>query len=133
MMQDRQPERMELRVPYRDIDMHGRMRTAAYIDHAEEALARFWRFRPEVSNEPAYVVRKVSCTFYRGLKNEEVADLVVRAAKIGGKSIGFNVAVQSGNGIAAEVEILWTAVHPSSGEPAPLPEATRDWLYSYVE
>lgn len=132
-MDERHPERMELRVPYRDIDMHGRMHTAAYIEHAEEALARFWRYRPEVENEPAYVVRKVSCTFYRGLRNGEIAQLVVRAAKIGGKSIGFNVAVQTGNEIAAEVDVLWTAVHFESGEPASLPEATRDWLYSYVE
>ncbi|AJY46211.1 acyl-CoA thioesterase [Martelella endophytica] len=131
-MDERQPDRTEIRVPYRDIDMHGRMHTAAYIEHAEEALARFWRFRPEVRNEPAYVVRKVGCTFYRGLRNGEVALLTVRAAKIGGKSVGFNVAVQTGNEIAAEVELLWTAVHAESGEPAPLPEATRDWLYSYL-
>lgn len=132
-MDELHPERTELRVPYRDIDMHGRMHTAAYIEHAEEALARFWQYRPDVDNEPVYVVRKVGCTFYRGLKNGETADLVVRAAKIGGKSIGFNVAVQSGNHIAAEVELLWTAVNRVSGEPAPLPEATRDWLFSFLD
>ncbi|MET3600482.1 thioesterase family protein [Martelella mangrovi] len=132
-MDDRHPERIELRVPYRDIDMHGRMHTAAYIEHAEEALARFWRYRPAVDGEPAYVVRKVGCTYYRGLRNGELAQLTVRAAKIGGKSIGFNVAVQAGNEIAAEVELLWTAVHQESGEPAPLPEATRDWLYSFLD
>nr|WP_272211875.1 thioesterase family protein [Marinicella sp. W31]MDC2877765.1 thioesterase family protein [Marinicella sp. W31] len=132
-MDDRHPEQTELRVPYRDIDMHGRMHTAAYIEHAEEALARFWRYRPEVKNEPSYVVRKVGCTYYRGLRNDELARLIVRAAKIGGKSIGFNVAVQAGNEIAADVELLWTAVNKDSGEPAPLPEATRDWLYSFLD
>ncbi|MBB4122194.1 acyl-CoA thioesterase [Martelella radicis] len=132
-MDDRHPERIELRVPYRDIDMHGRMHTAAYIEHAEEALAHFWRFRPEVENEPAYVVRKVGCTYYRGLRNGELAQLTVRAAKIGGKSIGFNVAVQTGNEIAAEIELLWSAVNRDSGDPAPLPEATRDWLYSFLD
>ena len=132
-MDELHPERTELRVPYRDIDMHGRMHTAAYIEHAEEALARFWQYRPEVENEPAYVVRKVGCTYYRGLRNGELAELTVRAAKIGGKSIGFNVAVQAGNEIAAEVELLWSAVHRDSGEPAPLPEETRDWLYSFLD
>lgn len=132
-MDERHPDRTEFRVPYRDIDMHGRMHTAAYIEHAEEALANFWRFRPDVASEPAYVVRKVGCTFYRGLRNGELAQLTVRAAKIGGKSIGFNVAVQAGNEIAAEVELLWTAVHAESGQPAPLPEATRDWLYSFLD
>ena len=39
-MDELHPERTELRVPYRDIDMHGRMHTAAYIEHAEEARQR---------------------------------------------------------------------------------------------
>ncbi len=48
-------------VPFRDIGMRGEMFSAAYIIHAEEALARFWDQREPLDTDPAFYVSKVSC------------------------------------------------------------------------
>ncbi|OAP40854.1 thioesterase [Sinorhizobium glycinis] len=122
----------EIRIPFRDIDMHGHMHNAAYYAHAEAALANLWRHRPPVKNEPAYLVRRSACLFHRGLRFDEPARFTVSVAKIGGSSVSFAVRVEAGAHLAAEVEIVWVAVDPSRHQPVPLPAATRDWLAGYT-
>ncbi|WP_113439349.1 acyl-CoA thioesterase [Rhizobium cremeum] len=128
-------ERVEVsgfRVPFRDIDMYGRMHNAAYIVHAEEALAHFWRYRPPLEGEPHFVASKIECRFHDPLRLDDEVRLTVHIDKIGGKSVGFNVTMEAGNRLAAEIEMLWTATDPDTGEPVPLPEDIRDWLYGYL-
>lgn len=112
----------EIRIPFRDIDMHGHMHNAAYYAHAEAALANLWRHRPAIAEEPAYLVRRSACIFHRGLRFDEPARFTVTVAKIGGSSIGFAVRVETGDKLAAEVEIVWVAVDrarpPSTGTAA---------------
>ncbi|WP_026187345.1 thioesterase family protein [Ensifer sp. BR816] len=122
----------EIRIPFRDIDMHGHMHNAAYYAHAEAALANLWRHRPPINNEPAYLVRRSACLFHRGLRFDEPARLTVSVAKIGGSSVSFAVRVEAGAHLAAEVEIVWVAVDPARHQPVPLPAATRDWLPAYA-
>ena len=123
---------IELRVPPRDVDRHGHMFIASYISQAETALSNFWRTRPLVDDEPAYVATKASCSLLRVLHYDDLARFSISVNKIGGKSIGFVVMVETGNELAAEVEILWLAVRGDEHDPAPLPEDTRDWLYKYL-
>ena len=122
----------EIRIPFRDIDMHGHMHNAAYYAHAEAALANLWRHRPPVKNEPAYLVRRSACLFHRGLRFDEPARFTVSVAKIGGSSMSFAVRVEAGAHLAAEVEIVWVAVDPARHQPVPLPAATREWLAAYA-
>ncbi|MBO3759131.1 thioesterase family protein [Ciceribacter sp. L1K22] len=125
-------ETSEVRIPYRDIDPDGRMRAAAYVDHAEMALAHFWRYRPPLEDEPLFVTSKVECRIFQPLCLDDKVRMVVTIDKIGGKSIGFNVSMERGSTTAAEVELVRTAVERDGGEPTGLPEDTRDWLYSYL-
>ncbi|QND49749.1 acyl-CoA thioesterase [Rhizobium lusitanum] len=124
---------VEIRVPPRDVDRHGRMFIASYISQAETALSNFWRTRPLVDNEPAYITTKASCSLHRALRHDDLARFSVRVSKIGGKSIGFKITVETGGELAAEVEIFWLAVRGEKHDPVPLPEDTRDWLYKYLD
>ncbi|HXV30322.1 MAG TPA: thioesterase family protein [Sinorhizobium sp.] len=122
----------EIRIPFRDIDMHGHMHNAAYYAHAEAALANLWRHRPAVGGEPAYLVRRSACTFHRGLRFDDFARFIVTVARIGGSSVCFAVRVETGETLSAEVEIVWVAVDPARHQPVPLPAATREWLADYL-
>ncbi|MCZ4090066.1 acyl-CoA thioesterase [Sinorhizobium psoraleae] len=122
----------EVRIPFRDIDMHGHMHNAAYYAHAEAALSGLWRHRPTVRNEPAYLVRRSACVFHRGLRYDEPARFIVNVSKIGGSSVSFAVRVEAGGQLVAEVEIVWVAVDPARHAPVPLPAATREWLTGYL-
>ncbi|MCA1440573.1 acyl-CoA thioesterase [Ensifer sp. IC4062] len=122
----------EIRIPFRDIDMHGHMHNAAYYAHAEAALSGLWRHRPTVRNEPAYLVRRSACVFHRGLRYDEPARFTVNVAKIGGSSVSFAARVEAGGQLVAEVEIVWVAVDPARHAPVPLPVVTREWLTTYL-
>ena len=124
---------IELRVPPRDVDRHGQMFIASYIAQAETALSNFWRARPLVNDEPLYIATKASCALHRALRYDDLARFSVSVNKIGGKSVGFMVLVETGNELAAEVEILWLAVRGEEHDPVALPEDTRDWLYKYLD
>jgi acyl-CoA thioester hydrolase len=109
------------------------MHRAAYIAHAEEAVSRFWKRWPTVSNDPAFRIIKVACTIHHPLHlNDDIAT-TVRVSKIGGRSAGCSVLFNSGETLAAEAEIIWCAVEPDSGDALPLSEELRDWLYQYLD
>ena len=127
------PDPNEIRVPFRDVDMNGRMFLAAYISQAETALSNFWRTHPEMEDEPSYTATKASCTIHRDLRYDERATFHVSVDKIGVRTVGFIVAVEADGESVAEVEILWQAHSRESGEPVALPEDTRDWLYRFLE
>ncbi|MGO7624147.1 acyl-CoA thioesterase, partial [Rhizobium ruizarguesonis] len=54
MSQSKRHDVAEIRVPFRDVDMTGRMFLASYISYAESVLASFWSSRPDVDDEPLY-------------------------------------------------------------------------------
>lgn len=122
----------EARIPHRDIDADGRMRASAYVDHAETALAHFWRHRPMGEAEPDFHTARVSMRLLSPLRLDEVVQLVVTVEKIGGKSVGFSIAVERDGETAAEIELVRNAVDRETGEPAVLPEDLRDWLYGFL-
>ncbi|WP_454848421.1 acyl-CoA thioesterase [Rhizobium binxianense] len=123
----------EIRVPFRDVDMNGQMFLASYISYAESVLADFWSMRPDVDGEPAYSASKVTCVLHRPLGYDEAATFTALVDKIGVRSVGFIIAVDTGEDErAAEVEIIWQARDPVDQSPATLPEETRDWLYGFL-
>jgi len=133
MSQSKRPDAAEIRVPFRDVDMNGRMFLASYISHAESVLASFWLSRPDVDDEPVYSVSKVTCILHRPLHYDEPATFIAAVDKIGVHSIGFIVSVETGEERAAEVEIIWQARTREDQLPASLPEETRDWLYRFLD
>lgn len=122
----------EVVIPFRDIDMNGRMRTSASIEHAEIAIGYFWRYRPPLEDEPVFAPLKIECRFYEPIRLDDKLRLTVRVDKIGGKSVGFNVVFERGNRTVAEIDFIWGATDRETGEPVPLPEDIRDWLYQYL-
>jgi acyl-CoA thioester hydrolase len=128
-------ERVEvsaLVVAYRDIGPTGEMRASAYVEHAEEAVRHFWRYRPPLENEPLYSTAKFEVRLHQPLRVEDAVRMIVQVDKIGGKSVGFEVAMEKDGQTVAEIDVTWTARDADSGEPVALPEDIRDWLYRYV-
>ncbi len=119
-------------VPWRDIGPSGEMQASAYLVQAEAALRQFWRFRPSLEDEPRYGATKFEVRIHAALKEGERVLMTVHVDKIGGKSVGFEVAMEKDGQTVAEVDITWTARETETGEPAALPEDIRDWLYRYV-
>ena len=122
----------EVRIPFRDIDMHGHMHNAAYYAHAEAAVASLWRHRPEGGSDPVYFVRKSGCTFHRGLRLDDTARLRVSVTRIGATSLTFTVAITAEGAPVADLEIVWVAVDPASRQPVNVPQPVRDWLKSFL-
>lgn len=133
MSRSNRPNVVEIRVPFRDVDMNGQMFLASYISYAESVLAGFWSSRPEVEDEPVYTPGKVSCILHRPLHYHETVTFTAGVDKIGVRSIGFIIAVEFEDEPAAEVEITWQARTRDDGAPATLPEETRDWLYGFLD
>ncbi|RUM06663.1 acyl-CoA thioesterase [Rhizobium chutanense] len=133
MSQSKRPGVTEIHVPFRDVDMNGRMFLASYISYAESVLASFWSSRPDVDDEPVYSPSKVSCMLHRPLHYDEPVTFTASVDKIGVRSIGFLIAVETSDERAAEVEIIWQAHAPEDRSPASLPEETRDWLYRFLD
>jgi acyl-CoA thioester hydrolase len=122
----------DIRIPFRDIDMHGHMHNAAYYAHAEAAVAGLWRHRPVGSADPVYFVRKSGCTFHRGLTLDSLATLRVSVTRIGATSLSFAVAISSEGASVADVEIVWVAVDPQTRQPVSVPQPVRDWLKRFL-
>ncbi len=122
----------EVRIPFRDIDMHGHMHNAAYYAHAEAAVAGLWRHRPQGENDPVYFVRKSGCTFHRGLRLDDVARFKVTVTRIGATSLTFAVAITSEGAPVADLEIVWVAVDPATRQPVNVPQTVRDWLKAFL-
>ena len=122
----------EVRIPFRDIDMHGHMHNAAYYAHAEAAVAGLWRHRPQADADPAYFVRKSGCTFHRGLTLDAVARFKVSVTRIGATSLSFAVALSCEGAPVADLEIVWVAVDPLTRRPVDVPQPVRDWLKAFL-
>ena len=95
-------------------------------------FAGLWRHRPQGANDPVYFVRKSGCTFHRGLRLDDVAELRVSVTRIGATSLSFAVAMRLEGAPVADVEIVWVAVDPASRQPVNVPQPVRDWLKSFL-
>jgi len=133
MNKSKRPGVAEIHVPFRDVDMNGKMFLASYISYAESVIASFWSSRPDVDDEPVYSASKASCILHRPLHYDEPATFTAAVDKIGVRSVGFIVSVDTGEERAAEVEITWQARAREDQSPASLPEETRDWLYRFLD
>lgn len=122
----------EQRIAYRDIDMLGQMHNSAYLTLAEQALVAFWGHRPPVEKEPAFIVKRIECTFHAPLRYGDLVRLRVVVDKIGMSSVGFAVLIERNDERVARIEIGWTAFDRDRQEDDALPELIRDWLYDFL-
>lgn len=86
---------------------------------AGEILVR----RPERYDEPLYVASKITCILHRPLRYDEMV-LFTAVDKIGVRSVGFIIAVDTGDERAASRDRL-AGADPRGQAPVPLPEVTQ--------
>ncbi len=113
--------------------MRGEMFSAAYIVHAEEALARFWISENRSKAIPPSMSQRSAAISCARFALESGSKPTVRVSKIGGRSAGFSILMHRGAEHVAEAEIIWSACDRQSGAPAPLSEELRDWLYRFLD
>jgi acyl-CoA thioester hydrolase len=131
-----QQRHSSVRVPFRDVDMHGHVHNAAFLSYFEAAINEFLRncnlachFRPD-SATYAYHVKKAELIFESPAFFEDELQLSVTIARIGRSSLSYTGQIVRGadQTVCARVEIVWVCVVTASRRPCPIPEETRKAL-----
>ena len=125
-----------IRLPFRDIDMHGHMHNAAYVSHFEAALSHFLRangleeaFAPNGSH--VFLVRKVEVTYDAPCRYDEEIEINIKLARIGGSSLSFAPVMTSGDQTRASASIVWICVDKATGRPCNVPDPIRNALVRF--
>lgn len=125
-----------LRVPFRDVDMHGHVHNAAYLSYCETAINECLRehdlsryFLPDEGGL-VYLVRKTELVFNRPSHFEDRLAFSVAIAKLGAASIAFSVGVFGEAETTARVDatIVWVCVDAARRTSTGIPARTREAL-----
>jgi len=125
-----------MRVPFSDVDMHGRVHNSVCLTYVENAINEFLResdllgyFDPR-SGAHTYHARKVEVVFNRPIGFDEVIDVRAGVGRIGTTSLTFTGQVHRAGDADPSVvaEVVWVCVDVGTGRAAPIPEATRSAL-----
>ena len=125
-----------MRVPFSDVDMHGRVHNSVCLTYVENAINEFLResdllryFDPS-SSLHTYHARKVEVVYNRPIGFDEVIDVRARVGRIGTTSLTFASRIDRDGDADPSVvaEVVWVCVDVSTGRAAPVPEATRTAL-----
>ncbi|MGJ3262405.1 MAG: acyl-CoA thioesterase [Salinarimonas sp.] len=125
--------RASLRVPFRDVDMHGHVHNAMFLSYFEAAINDFLRDRGLAPHfDPAsavqvYHVKKAELTFEAPAFFEDELQFRVRIARIGRSSLSYGGEIVrcADETLCATVVVVWVCVDPATRRPCPFPEATR--------
>ncbi|NQY59344.1 acyl-CoA thioesterase [Cognatishimia sp.] len=116
-----------IRLPFRDIDMHGHMHNAAYVSHFEAALSHALRahglgqaFAPGGSY--MFLVRKIEVTFAAPCYYDEEISVRTQVARIGGSSLTFTLKMSVETKLKASAEIIWICVDKATGRSQEIPD-----------
>lgn len=119
-----------IRLPFRDIDMHGHMHNAAYVSHFEAALSHALRahgldqaFAPGGSY--VFLVRKIEVTYAAPCYYDEEISVRTQVAHIGGSSLTFTLEMSSAYEERASAEIIWICVDKATGRSQEIPDDLR--------
>jgi acyl-CoA thioester hydrolase len=127
---------LRLRVPFRDVDMHGHVHNAVFLSYFEAAINDFLRetglaphFSPKGGSH-LYFVRKAEATYDAPARFEDLLEISVEIARIGRTSLVFRGAVarEGESSPCATVEIVWVCVDAASRRPDEIPAPTRSAL-----
>lgn len=133
-----------VRVPFRDVDMHGHVHNAVFLSYVEDAINDFLRrrdlfghFVPERSGV-AYHVRKTELVLEAPAFFQDALEIAVRIDRVGTSSLAFAADVmrlpEAGAAqrcVAASV--VWVCVDPAARRAVPIPEETREALGRVAE
>lgn len=125
--------RGSLRVPFRDVDMHGHVHNAVFLAYFETAINDFIResdlarhFDP-AGSAVVFHVKKVEVTYEAPAHFEDELAFRVCIDRIGRSSLTFaGEVVRRADGVTcARVLVVWVAVETAEGRPTPIPERIR--------
>ena len=125
-----------LRVPFRDVDMHGHVHNATYLSYCEAAIVEFLRanslggyFSPK-GDSIVYLVRKTELLFNKPSVFEDVLHFEVMIARLGSASIGFTVNVHGEDEETPRViaSIVWVCVDVGQRRSVGIPKETMSAL-----
>jgi len=123
---------VSLRVPFRDVDMHGHVHNAVYLSYCEGAINEFIRghgfseyFSPK-EDGIVYLVRKTELLFSQPSFFEDKLDFVVALAKLGATSIAFTIDVFGAGETTSRVtaSIVWVCVDIAQKKSTGIPQKT---------
>lgn len=126
-----------IRLPFRDIDMHGHMHNAAYVSHFEAALSYALRqagldadFAP--NGQYVFLVRKIEVTYEAPCYYDEEIVVATKLARLGRSSLSFELQMCVGTRACASADIVWICVDKASGASLEIPEALRTALATHL-
>ena len=126
-----------IRLPFRDIDMHGHMHNAAYVSHFEAALSHALRqagldedFAP--NGQYVFLVRKIEVTYEAPCYYDEEIVVATKLARLGRSSLSFQLMMVVGERACASADIVWICVDKASGASLEIPEALRTALATHL-
>lgn len=131
--------RLEITVPFRDVDMHGHLHNAVHLAYFESAINHFLRvqnlsahFKPDGGF--VYHVRKAEVVFHAPTRFEDSVMLGCAPGYLGRTSLRFDCAMtgQDADDLRATAQIVWICVDRQTGKPAPVPDAVRTALSAFV-
>lgn len=129
-----------VRIPFRDVDMHGHVHNAMFLSYFEAAINDFLRdkglaahFSPG-SASCTYHVKKAELTFESPAFFEDALDIQIRIVRIGRSSLVFSgnayrVATAS---LCAKAEIVWVCVDARLRCAIEIPSATRTAIEKWL-
>ena len=122
-----------MRVPFSDVDLHGRVHNSVCLTYVENAINEFLResdllryFDPR-SGIHTYHARKVEVVYNRPIGFDEAIDIRARVGSIGTTSLTFTGQIlrEGDSDPSVVAEVVWVCVDLSTGRAAPIPEGTR--------
>ncbi|WP_288586546.1 thioesterase family protein [uncultured Methylobacterium sp.] len=129
-----------LRVPFRDVDMHGHVHNAVYLSYCESAINEYLRehdlsryFAPDEAGI-VYLVRKTELVFNRPSRFEDRLSFTLAITKLGSASIAFSVDVVGEGETTPRVAatIVWVCVDAGQRSSTAIPARTREALTPLV-
>jgi acyl-CoA thioester hydrolase len=132
---------VRMRIPFSDVDMHGRVHNGRYFAYVETAINEHLRqrglspfFQPD-STDHVYHVKKIEVVYDRPIRFDDVVDVLAGVARIGTTSLSFTGrVVRVGESEPAVVaEVVWVCVDRASGSAMPIPQATRSALAALLD
>jgi acyl-CoA thioester hydrolase len=131
---------LPVRVYFEDTDAGGITYHASYIRWCERGRTDFLRLLGtdsrrmidgSASKEPAaFVVRRLTCDFYRPTRMDDVLEVATRVKELGVASVTLTQAITNADQRVFEVEVVVVLV-AISGKPLRIPASVREAFYGF--
>jgi acyl-CoA thioester hydrolase len=117
---------------FSDLDPMGHVNNAVYLTWIENARIEFLRrlgaFDKPDTNEMAMILARVEVDFRAPLGFDDVVDVGVRTARLGGKSFDLEYELRCGDRVVAQAKTVLVAYDYGTNESREIPDEWRQRL-----